>query len=368
MARRFETLTAGQNDSGRRIDVVLRRALANLPLSVIYRALRDGRVRVSGKRVKPGSRVQPGSEIEVESRLFEAGRNGGKGGTAQPAAAAADAPEQRSPRAGRKDPDVRQMILLETPHLLALNKPAGIAVQGGADRRNRPLDELVRAYLSSRTESSLSFRPGPLHRLDRNTTGILLFSVSLEGARRFSDALRGGRVRKYYLALLEGELSEAERWTDPLVRDDARRKTWTADAAEGPAAGRRAETRVIPLFTSSDRTRTLILCRLVTGRAHQIRAHAAAHGHPLAGDRKYGAGTPLPAAPASTVSPGREADSYLLHAFRLEIEPPDPLLGAIELEAAPSARQLQALTSTLQLQPGDLEAATEAAIEQLRSG
>ncbi len=319
MARRFETITAGGNDDGRRIDAVLRRALPRLPLSRIYRALRAGDIRLEGSRVKPGTRVGAGAAIEVSARLLADGA-AGEGPAVDPA-------------------PVHAMVVARTGHLLVLNKPAGIPVQGGSNLGTQPLDEMVRAYLAGSGERSLSFRPGPLHRLDRNTSGLVVFSVSLEGARHFSDALRSGRLRKYYLALLGGRLTDTEVWSEPLVRDEPRRLTRVSTGASAEqSTALAAETRATPLLVGRDAT--LALCRLITGRAHQIRAHAAAHGHSLPGDRKYG---------------GAGSDGYLLHAFRMELVPPDPLLGDLSCSAPLGAGQREQVSTLLGLSGRELQ-------------
>jgi 23S rRNA pseudouridine955/2504/2580 synthase len=146
----------------------------------------------------------------------------------------------------------------------------------------------------------------------------MVFSTSLEGARRFSALLRERRIKKRYLALVDGILEESEFWEDLLVRDREAKKTFIATVDE-PGA-RRAGTRVFPLKTTENSHRngnflsekprkgkTLVLLEIETGRTHQIRSQAAFHGHPLAGDRKYG-GSP-------------QAEGLLLHALSLEFPP-----------------------------------------------
>jgi 23S rRNA pseudouridine955/2504/2580 synthase len=147
------------------------------------------------------------------------------------------------------------------------------------------LETLVRGYLAPKLPPSLGFRPGPLHRLDKPTSGVVTFGISLEGARRFSALIREGRVTKTYLALAEGRVDRPLLWEDPLYRDREARKT---RAARGGEDAKPALTRVFPLGQGGGCS--LILLEIGTGRTHQIRAQGALHGHPLAGDRKYGGG------------------------------------------------------------------------------
>jgi 23S rRNA pseudouridine955/2504/2580 synthase len=176
-----------------------------------------------------------------------------------------------------------------------------------------------------RLPASLSFRPGPLHRLDTPTSGIILFSTTLQGAQYFSTLIREHQVRKTYLAVVEGELTRPCTWKDALVRDRRVHKTRIA-AADGPSQD--AETQVVPLAV--ERGYTLIQARIPTGRTHQIRAQAAFHGHPLRGDRKYRGGF--------------HAEGLLLHAYTLEF-PLDAQGQGVPrlLTAPPSERFCKAL-------------------------
>jgi 23S rRNA pseudouridine955/2504/2580 synthase len=294
-------LRAATGDEGRRLDRVLRKALPGLPLSRIHRLLREGRIRVDGHRAAPGDRVAAGQLIRLP---VEDPGPAGSGGMANHAkkAARADCPDSEGLN-----------IIFESPDLLALNKPAGLAVHG-----SRSLDTRVRAYLASRLPPSLSFRPGPLHRLDKPTSGIVVFSASLAGARFFSALLREGSLVKRYLAVVEGSIRAPGLWEDDLLRDTERRKTLRAEGAEaaGTLRGKPARTRFKPLAWGNGFT--LLELELDTGRTHQIRAQAAFRGHPLAGDRKYG----------SVTNPGFKSRdpagpdiSFLLHAWRLEAPP-----------------------------------------------
>ncbi|MDR3247271.1 MAG: RluA family pseudouridine synthase [Treponema sp.] len=278
-------LHTSDNDRGRRLDRILRKALPGLPLSRIHRLLREGRVLVDGKAQAGDFRLEAGQSISapVES----------------PVELPQDAPR---PSVGVLN------IIYESADLLALNKAAGQEVHG-ADS----LDTLVQGYLAPKLGPSLSFKPGPLHRLDKPTSGIVVFSVSLEGARRFSKLMREGGVHKQYLAVVEGRIQGPGLWEDSLLRDRDARKSRVAEN------GQEARTRYTPLAWEGPST--LLMLEPETGRTHQIRVQATAHGHPLAGDVKY--------LPRSTGRDGNQG--FLLHAWKLGTN--DPALLPPSLEA-----------------------------------
>jgi 23S rRNA pseudouridine955/2504/2580 synthase len=295
-------LLAAAGDDGRRLDRILRKALPDLPLSRIHRLLREGRIRVEGRRARPGDRIHAGQIIRVPAEgagPIVPGRRG-------------TPPKKAEPDAG-PEPGALE-IIFENPDLLVLNKPAGLAVHGP-----RSLDSRVKSYLAPRLPPSLSFSPGPLHRLDKPTSGIVVFSASLAGARFFSALLRNGLLSKFYLAVVEGSIDESGVWEDELLRDRDLRKTLRVEQGERGTGGeiprgKPARTRFKPLGRGGGFT--LLELKPETGRTHQIRAQAAFHGCPLAGDRKYGSRKDIP---------GRDRAggiSFLLHAWRLEIPPP----------------------------------------------
>ena len=197
-------------------------------------------------------------------------------------------------------------ILLQTTDLLIINKPAGIPVHGehsidtlfsgdahlcdntiqcGAMVRLSPnMPPAVR--FGDKPLQSLSFKPGPLHRLDKDTTGVLCFSRTLAGAQWFSQCLREKTVGKYYLGVVRGVML-----SQLITAEDESGKTIT---------------QCYSLRYNKEIEVSLMLFKLITGKKHQIRKHTASVGHPLAGDRKYQGGNPLPA-----------CKRYLLHAWRL---------------------------------------------------
>jgi len=266
----FDRYSAGNDDADRRLDRIARRFLPETPLSSIYRLIRKGFIRVDGKRASPDLQVAVGSEIWV-ARLPEI----------EPSKAV-PAPTPPSKHVADAD-DVK--ILLECDDLLIVDKPAGRAVHGEGG-----LDSLVPQSAAAR--ESLSFRSGPLHRLDRGTSGILVFSKTLHGARWFSERIAAHICDKIYLGIVVGHLEGSKEWYDEST--DGKRMITFAD----------------PIVTNgSGPARTLVRFRIVTGRKHQIRFQSAKHGFPLEGDLRYN----------HTARPG--GNGYFLHAWRLAFGP-----------------------------------------------
>jgi 23S rRNA pseudouridine955/2504/2580 synthase len=303
---------AGPDDSGKRIDRVLRTLFPDLSLSWAYKALRQGDIRINGRKARPDDRLSDGDRIIVRSPHTE---------DTPPSAGKQDSEPHPSPATMKKSrfTDFPELLLFENDDILVINKPAGMQShgEGGADLA-------AREYLRGKIPESLAFHPGPLHRLDRNTTGILCLSKSIEGARKGTAAFRERSIKKYYLAIVEGDVVSPDQWIDSLLRIKSEGRTVKNDLC-----GKKAITSVFPLVRGSGCS--LCLFRIETGRTHQIRAQSSLHGHPLRGDRKYGS--------------RERTGSYLLHCLALAFPSDDAKIFPPLIEAPPPASAIRAIAA-----------------------
>jgi len=294
-------LEAEAAEAGLRLDLFLHRRLPQYSRARLQEWIRQGRVRVGGRPTKP-SLVLKGSEVvEVEPVELP--------------------PLKAVPEA------IPLEVLYEDEDLVAVNKPAGMVVHAGA---GNPSGTLVNALLHRfQTLSSLGgdLRPGIVHRLDRYTSGVILIARTDAAHRSLAAQFSGREVEKVYLALVHGRLAaDSGRIDKPIARDPQRRTRMTARLAAGrPALTSYRVLRRWPRFSYLE-------LRLHTGRTHQIRAHLAAIGHPVVGDRLYGAPARIPGLPALS--------RFFLHAHRIRFRSPStgrPLTVeaplAVELEA-----------------------------------
>lgn len=246
---------------GQRIDNFLIARFKGMPRSHIYRLLRTGQVRVNKGRVKPTYRVREGDQV----RLPPADT------VATPPARVGDELLQR----------LEQAIRYEDDDLLIIDKPAGLPVHGGT-RLSHGLIEALRTLRRQCPDIAL------VHRLDRYTSGCLLVAKNRRLLPALADLFRQHRVEKRYQVLVKGRWrregdGQARRVTAPLRRGRLRSGERRVEVDE---QGREAETEFRLLATF--REASLVEASLRTGRTHQIRVHAAATGHPVAGDDKYG--------------------------------------------------------------------------------
>jgi 23S rRNA pseudouridine1911/1915/1917 synthase len=196
-------------------------------------------------------------------------------------------------------------ILYEDNHLLAVNKPAGLATMGGTGQQDS-LFERARRYIKQRYQKPGRVYLGIVSRLDAAVSGVVLFARTSKAAARLADQFRQRRVAKTYWAIVEGDVrGQAATCVDWLVKDDRRRRMRAVDAKHPKARKARLVYRPLRKTTLG----TLVEIQPVTGRKHQIRVQLAQRGHPIVGDRKYGSRTPF-------------AEGIALHARRLVVTHP----------------------------------------------
>lgn len=256
-APRVETVEVPEDRDGQRIDNFLAARLRGVPKSLVYRLLRTGQVRVNGKRAKPDLRLAAGDAVRI------------------PPVRTAERPDSGAPPAGSAA-RIEAAVLSEDRDFLVIDKPAGIASHGGSGISFGAI-ELLRA---ARPRESLEL----VHRLDRDTSGVLVLAKKRSALTALQAEIREGRVEKRYLALLAGALPQKRLTVDAPLRKSVLQggeRMVRIDEEGKPSRSRFGE---IERFADA----TLAEIAIETGRTHQIRVHAAHAGHPVAGDEKYG--------------------------------------------------------------------------------
>ncbi|MGH7023421.1 MAG: RluA family pseudouridine synthase [Caulobacteraceae bacterium] len=291
-----KTLTVGTGEDGVRLDRWLRRRWPHLGQTQIHKLARSGQLRVNGGRVKADTRLTAGQYVRVPPLPDAA--------PARPA--------------GLSEADVafaRSLVLYEDEEVLILNKPAGLAVQGGT-KTSRHVDRLLAAWGEGPD------RPRLAHRLDRDTSGVLALGKTPNAAAKLSGAFAKRRAEKTYWALVAGNPKPARGVVDvPLAKVGVGDREVVTPVAARDARAEGAVTLYATVSRAGPRAAWMAL-RPLTGRTHQLRAHMLALGHPILGDPKYNT-------PASLEASGPL--KLQLHARRLAI--PHPGGGLIDIEA-----------------------------------
>ena len=320
----FVQIKAGKDDEGRRIDRVLRKLLPEVPLGKIYRHLRKGTVKVNAKKVPQNYHINENDTLFLASFLVP--QNLQKADSQKDAALAQNSADAVRPASDAKqNHSFKLETLFQNEHIRVVNKPYGIPVHK-ANKNETSLAEIVAAeYKEFHQDVSLSFTAGPLHRLDKNTSGIIVFSQSLKGAQWFSENLSS--FQKEYLGIVQGKIEDEQYWVD-LIDDEPKESGSaykTVRIVSKGKAGKEARTKCFPLNYGSYKGTPVTSCKFIieTGRKHQIRAQSAFHGFPLLGDSAYNA-LFRKAAP--------QPERFYLHAFRL-IVPANPIGMPETLEA-----------------------------------
>lgn len=251
-------ITIDGGHEGQRIDNYLIGLLKGIPKSHVYRLLRKGEVRVNKGRIKPSYRLQDGDVVRVPPLFLEPGQT-----PLLPSSRLSDV--------------ILKSILYEDEDLLVIDKPSGIAVHGGSGI-NTGVIEALRILRPDLPELAL------VHRLDRATSGCLILAKNRSTLLVLHNLLRTNAIDKRYLALLKGEWRAGEQRIDfPLTKN---RLQSGERMVHHDISGKMATSYFYPVMVSCKAS--LMGVKLVTGRMHQIRVHAAQQGFPVAGDDKYG--------------------------------------------------------------------------------
>lgn len=304
-------LSIPEKFAGSRLDKALACMCGEFSRAQLTRWIRDGSILVDGRQTKPNTTVEGAERVVLRA----------------PGARQEDWHEPQS---------VDFEVVFEDPDIIVVDKPPGLVVHPGA---GNPDGTLVNGLLHRRGDLADLPRGGIVHRLDKNTSGLLVVAASDRAHRVLTAAIADRSVGRYYAAVCEGRLERPFTIDKPIGRDsrDRTRQRVRDD-------GRPAITRVRPL--ERYRAHSLVEARLETGRTHQVRVHMASLGHPLVGDRRYGARGRLPKAPSDgLIAEIRGFARQALHARRLTFE--HPTTGAALEFESPIPADMQALVDAL---------------------
>ena len=267
----MKELTIGQNDAGQRLDRFLAKAGPLLPASLAQKYIRIKRIKLNGARAERDTRLQAGDVLSlyINDEFF-------------------DKPREDNAYLTVAAPKLN--IVYEDENILLVDKRPGLAVHphDGAEY-GRTLIDQIQAYLYQKKEwrprEENAFTPALCNRIDRNTGGIVIAAKTAEALRILNQKIRDREIDKRYLAIVEGTLPKKEgSLVGFLFKDAKKNRVFVTDTPQPGSKSCRTDYRVL----ASRNGLTLVECRLITGRTHQIRAQFAHAGHPLLGDGKYG--------------------------------------------------------------------------------
>ncbi len=290
-------MTVGPNDAGQRVDRFVRRQFPAMSLDRLQSLFRRKEIKVARKHVDRNHILQPGDQLRVYGLRPDEMPAADVSATAESPTPIGDEgaeSNEESPTGSQREPQVRHRkswqfrlpILHEDHEILVIDKPAGLAVHPGSGiLPGDSVIEQVRAYLEPQRIQGEQFQPSLVHRLDKDTSGVLLIAKTGPSLRRLNAALRDGAFEKNYLALVAGKIIPPDgEISGLLTRVDSRHGGAKSEVAEDEGKWSVTRYRTVKDFGNF----SLLGVIIETGRMHQIRAHLAHIGHPLVGDARYG--------------------------------------------------------------------------------
>jgi 23S rRNA pseudouridine1911/1915/1917 synthase len=323
-------ISVSSEESGLRLDRVVAAHCQELSRTRAQELIEAGLVLLNGKAAKDSHKVRAGDVIEVE-------------------------PQQRAPLRAEAEA-IPLDVLYEDEDVIAINKPAGMTVHAGAGNSHGTLVNALLGRGQSLAQSGDPLRPGIVHRLDKETSGVLLVAKNDFAHARLSEAFRLRAIRKIYLALVQGQLEEERGRIDlAIARDPNRRTRMTAKRATLLPNSRPARTdwRVLCRIDST----SLLEIQLHTGRTHQIRVHFSALRHPVVGDTLYGAAGQLHVGRTTLPALGRN----FLHAAKIGFA--QPRTGQPVELTAPLPSDLREYLAKLATAAGETQLRIDAALK-----
>lgn len=279
----MKSITITKNEADQRLDRFLLKYLNNTTRTNVYKLIRKKVFKVNGVRVKEDYFLRESDELCIYLHDDTLNSLMKEIETIKPDESGLD-------------------IVYEDSDILIVNKPKGMLTHPDKDEYKNTLATIVQYYLAD--YCTRTFRPAPVHRLDKNTSGLVIFAKNYESLKRFNAYMRERQIQKYYLTVVEGHLTGYGEVKGHLVKDEVKNKVQILEGSQDDSKFCHTKYRSLKQFKGY----TLVEVELLTGRSHQIRASMAYLGHPIVGDLKYGG--------------KRAADfnSQLLHAYKLVLE------------------------------------------------
>ena len=265
----MKTVVINGNDSGQRLDKFLGKYCVNMPQSLMYKAIRKKRIKVNGKKSEISYRLNEGDVVDmyINDEFFEEQEYNSTYRTLEP----------------------KLDIVYEDDNILLMDKPVGLIVHDDDTEKVNTLLNHMKAYLYRKGEynpdDENTFAPSLCNRIDRNTGGIVIAAKNAQTLKVMNEKIKSGDIKKFYLCLVKGHLDKKEdTLTGYLVKNKERNMVRIYNTPQKDGKSIVTKYRVL----REDKLASLVEVELLTGRSHQIRAHFASKGHPLAGDVKYG--------------------------------------------------------------------------------